>query len=191
MEFTKEFIDAFNHAMRYEVGAFDPADPDTQAGLIATKEQRRKVGYVNIKTDRGGETKFGIENNANPGLDITNLTLEQAMEVYYKQYWLAGSCDIMPYPLNVLHFDGCVNHGVGRAIKFLQAALGIMPQTTNIGPKTKSLIASCDPKKVCDLVCGQRENFYKSIVLRDASQAVFLKGWLRRINEMRDYCRGA
>ena len=191
MEFSKEFVYAFNHAMQYEIGAFNPDDPDTQAGLISTKEQRRKVGYVNIKEDRGGETKYGIAKRANPNVDITNLALPEAMEIYYTKYWLAGSCDIMPHPLNVLHFDGCVNHGNGRAIQFLQAALGIMPQTTNVGPRTQSLIKTSNIKDVCSKICGQRENFYRSIVQRNPSQAVFLKGWLRRITEMRDYCEAA
>lgn len=46
-------------------------------------------GYVNDKYDAGGETKFGISKRAYPDLDIINLTIEQAKDIYYKDYWCA------------------------------------------------------------------------------------------------------
>lgn len=192
MSFTPEFIDAFNHTMLYEVGgSFDANDPEVIAGLIDTPQQRKKVGYVNDPTDMGGETKFGVAVNANPDIDIKQMTLQDAMMIYYQKYWLVGSCDKMQYPLSVLHFDGCTNHGVGRAIKFLQQALGIDPQTTNVGPRTTELMASANVVEVCNKICDIRSDFYKAIVERKPAQVKFLKGWLRRINEMRDYVNKA
>lgn len=192
MEFSQEFLDAFDHAMIYEVGGFwNPNDPEVQSGAIATREQRRKVGYVNDPHDRGGETKYGIAINGNPGVDVRNLNLTRAMEIYFKNYWLAGSCHIMDYPLNVLHFDGCTNHGIGRANKYIQMALGLKNPDGVIGEKTAEALVQCQPLEVCMAVCDLRENFYKAIVKRDPSQGKFLKGWLRRIGEMRQYCLDA
>lgn len=188
MGFSEEFITAFNHAMIYEVGAFfDPNDNDVINGTIETKEQRRKVGYVNDPLDSGGETKYGIAVNANPDINIAQLTLHDAMLIYYQKYWLVGSCDIMPAPLSILHFDGCVNHGVGRAIKFLQQALDIEPQTTNVGPITRQKLSECNINETCNKICDIRTGFYNGIVERKPNQVKFLKGWLRRINEMRDF----
>lgn len=44
-------------------------------------------GYVNHKSDVGGETKFGISKRYNPDIDVKNLTEEQAFEIYIQRYW--------------------------------------------------------------------------------------------------------
>ena len=186
-ELTEEFKVAFDHAMIFEVGTFfNPEDADVIAGAIGTREQRRKVGYVNIPGDRGGETKYGIALNANPDLNIPALDLEGAMEVYYKRYWLTGACDKMSYPLTIIHFDGCVNHGIKRANKFLQAAVGAVADGA-IGPATLRAIQAADQEQVIRSVSQQRANFYNAIVERDPVQAKFLKGWMARIKSVTDY----
>ena len=48
-------------------------------------------GYVNNPADPGGETKYGISKRAYPKLDIANLTLEQARDIYYRDYYRAGA----------------------------------------------------------------------------------------------------
>lgn len=184
--FTEAFNKAVDHAMLYEVGGFWKLTPEVEAGLIGTKEQRRACGYVNDPDDAGGETKFGVAKNGNPDLDITNLTWDQAKEVYFKRYWLTGSCDKLPARIAVLHFDGCVNHGVGRANKFLQKAAGVT-QDGVIGPKTISAISALNEFDVCKNICNSREHFYRNIVEDKPTQVKFLAGWLRRINEMRQF----
>jgi len=78
-------------------------------------------GYSNDPNDPGGETKFGICKRSYPELDISKLTLEQAKEIYYKNYWLKSGCDELPYPFNIIVFDTAVNMGRRRAIEFLNA----------------------------------------------------------------------
>jgi lysozyme family protein len=184
--FTKAFNDAVDHAMLYEVGGFWKLTPEVEAGLIGTRDQRRAVGYVNDPDDNGGETKFGVAKNANMDLDIANLTWDQAKTVYFKRYWLNGSCDKLPNRVGVLHFDGCVNHGVGRANKFLQQALGVGVDGV-IGPITAEKAFSLNDVSICLDICIQREQFYRRIVANNPSQGKYLGGWLRRINEMRDF----
>lgn len=187
MDLTEDFIDALNHAMIYEVGAFwNPNDPDVIAGNYQTREQRRKVGYVNIAADRGGETKYGVAQKANPNIRVRDLDLEGAMNVYFHEYWLKGKCDQIPYPVSLIHFDGCVNHGIGRANKFLQRAVGAVDDGV-IGPATLRAVQEADPAQLIQSISEQRTNFYQAIVNRDASQSVFLKGWMRRINEVTDF----
>lgn len=180
------FEAAVNHAMLYEVGGHWKLTPEVEAGLINTPAQRRAVGYVDDPLDRGGETKFGVAKNANPDLDITNLTWDTAMAVYYDRYWEAGMCNRLSGRVAVLHFDGCVNHGVVRAKKFLQRAVGVEADGI-IGRITLGAINSQDPIWICEKVCDLREQFYRDIVARSPNQARFLKGWLRRINEMREF----
>jgi lysozyme family protein len=150
--FTKAFNDAVDHAMLYEVGGFWELTPEVEAGLIGTRDQRRAVGYVNDPDDNGGETKFGVAKNANMDLDIANLTWDQAKTVYFKRYWLNGSCDKLPNRVGVLHFDGCVNHGVGRANKFLQQALGVGVDGV-IGPITAAKAHSLNDVSICLDIC--------------------------------------
>jgi lysozyme family protein len=185
------FDAAVNHAMLYEVGGhWNLETPGVAEGLIGTKEQRKAVGYVNDPLDMGGETKFGVAKNANPDLNISTLTWDAAKRVYERRYWMASNSDDidaagMPR-LAVLHFDGAVNHGVGRAAKFLQRAVGATPDG-DIGPATLAAVANGDELAICNTICDLREKFYRDIVANKPEQARFLKGWLRRITEMRAF----
>ena len=184
MDFDNKYIEAFNHAMIYEVGGFwNPNDSDTIKGLCATKEQKKKVGYVNDPDDPGGETKYGIAKNANSDVNIQTLDLPLAMQIYYNRYWTAGRCDKMPDALSILHFDGCVNHGITNASKFLQRALGVIDDGV-IGNVTLDFLAKADQQQVINNVMKQREIFYKRIVERKPTSQKFLNGWLRRISEV-------
>lgn len=185
--YTAAFEAAIDHAMLYEVGGFwNVNHPAVEQGLVDTRENRRAVGYVNDPADRGGETKFGVARNANPDLNITTLTWEQAKEVYYVRYWLAGKCDRLPGRIAVLHFDGCINHGIVRASKFLQRSVGAYPDGA-IGEKTLAQIDKYDEFGICENICNDREAFYKNLANTNPSQKRFLAGWLRRIQEMRDF----
>jgi len=184
MDYTDAFDAAVNHVMLYEVGGFWQLTDEARAGLIETREQRRACGYVNDPNDRGGETKYGIAKNANMDLEISTLDWDAAKRVYYKRYWIHGDCQDMPSRLAVLHFDGCVNHGPGRAARFLQQAVGASVDG-DIGPATIALISEADEISVCNTVCDIREDFYRNIVKNNPSQGRYLNGWLRRIDEMR------
>lgn len=76
-------------------------------------------GYVDNPNDAGGETKWGISKRSYPDLDIKELTKEQAIEIYKKDYWNVMNCDYLSYPLDVVVMDTAVNMGVGRAQAFL------------------------------------------------------------------------
>lgn len=82
-------------------------------------------GYVNDPNDAGGETKYGISKRAYPDLDIKNLTLEQAKEIYHRDYWERCKCDFIPDALSIALFDFAVNSGTKRAVRYLQRALEV------------------------------------------------------------------
>ena len=184
--YSKEFERAINHAMLYEVGGFWQLTPEVEAGLIGTRAQRRAVGYVNDPLDAGGETKFGVAKNANPEVNIASLTWAGAKDIYYRKYWLAGKCDLMPPRIAIMHFDGCVNHGVKNAAKFLQRAVGADDDGL-IGPATLARLQQFDEVTVCRNIGQQRVSFYKNIVANRPNQSRFLDGWLRRVNEVVEY----
>ena len=184
MGYSQYFVSAFNEVMKFEIGAFfDPSDPDVILGSLVTNAQRKNVGYVNIPADRGGETKYGIARNSHPDVNVRTLDLNGAMEIYYDEYWLLGNCDKLKNPIFLIHFDGCVNHGIGRSNKFLQQAVGVNADG-QIGPMTIGAIEKADPREVINNISQIRTNFYNSIVQRNPSQKIFLAGWLRRISEV-------
>ena len=186
-DFDSSFLGAFNHAMIYEVGGFwNPNDPDVIYGNIDTKDQRRKVGYVNIPADRGGETKYGIAQKAHPELPVRTLDLNAAMTCYYNDYWIKGANDRLPYPLTIIHMDGCINHGTGRAVRFLQQAVGVQADGV-IGNGTLGAVNAMNQADIIQGISNIRASFYNSIVQRDPSQGVFLAGWMRRINEVTQF----
>jgi len=76
-------------------------------------------GYSNDPNDPGGMTKFGISKRSYPELDISKLTLRQAKEIYYNNYWLKAGCTNMEFPLNIIVFDTAVNMGRSMAKKLL------------------------------------------------------------------------
>lgn len=188
------FEKSLSHAMLYEVGGFWNLDsPGVREGLITTAAQRKACGYVNDPTDRGGETKYGIAKNANPDLDIAALDWEGAKRIYMKRYWFPADCeDIAAYGLPrlaLLHFDGAVNHGVGRACVLLQQALNV-PADGDIGPATMFALSSVNELATVDKICALRASFYRNIVESDPSQAKYLTGWMRRIDEIKEHLHG-
>lgn len=67
-------------------------------------------------------TKFGISAKSYPHLDIENITKEEAIEIYRRDYWeRIGAPQLRP-SLAVLAFDVAVNSGVGTARRMLEQA---------------------------------------------------------------------
>lgn len=72
--------------------------------------------YSNDPRDPGGETQYGISKRAYPQLDIANLTLGAAKEIYLRDYWRACKCDELPKDIALVMFDCAVNQGVQTAL---------------------------------------------------------------------------
>ena len=188
MTYSQAFIDAFNHVMLYEVGPWwNPADPGVIAGTCDTQAQCRMVGLTNTPGDGGGLTKYGIAITANPGVDVQHLDLAGAMEIYFKNYWLAGKCDqLTAEPIAVIAFDICVNNGVGRSAKMLQQAVGATVDG-QIGPNTLAAVNGADVDGLIRKLNDLRVARYNTIVMNDPTQQKFINGWMRRVSEVTQY----
>jgi lysozyme family protein len=83
-------------------------------------------GSKYLKDDAGkGPTKYGINQTANPDVDIKNLTEDQAKEIYRTRYWNAIGGDALAAKnpqLATIAFDAAVNQGPGTAKKMLAQA---------------------------------------------------------------------
>lgn len=76
-------------------------------------------GYSNNPNDPGGETNFGISKRSYPELDIKNLTVFEAGQIYRKDYWDKIGGDFLEYPMDICVFNCAVNCGRGRAELFM------------------------------------------------------------------------
>jgi len=138
-------------------------------------------GYSDDKVDPGGETNFGISKRQYPDIDIKNLTIERAKEIYYQDYWLKGRCDQLPIQLVSIYFDMCVNFGLRGACRVLQRAAngkhsGRLKVDGRIGPNT---IAGCKNLEA-DRLRAYRVLKFAKIVLKSTKMEKYWFGWFRR-----------
>lgn len=136
-------------------------------------------GYVNDPQDPGGETKYGISKRAYPNLDIKNLTMDEAKDVYFVNYWKKMHCDKLSDGINLAVFDCSVNQGTSRATLFLQKLAGTK-QDGIIGPKTLAAVNKKDQKHFLVNYLTERQLHYVSLSKFDR----FGRGWTRRIFEI-------
>lgn len=83
-------------------------------------------GYIsNNPLDKGGITKYGISKTYHPDIDVANLTIERAKEIYLKDYWIPLGCDDKEYPFDVVLFVQGVNMWM-RAKVYLDQSSGLL-----------------------------------------------------------------
>jgi len=166
-------MDLFEQAFKVVIGheggyTANPADPANWTG------GRRGIGAC-----RG--TNWGISAAAYPQLDIASLTLEQAQEIYRRDYWDRARCGNLPPALALLVFDATVNNGASRAIRWLQATLRV-PQDGTIGPGTLDAIEAqkSDGFRLCAEFQANRLIFMTGL----ATWRTFGDGWARRLCQL-------
>lgn len=143
-------------------------------------------GYSRNPRDPGGETNFGISKASYPHLDIANLTREQAIEIYRRDFWHApGFAQLPPYIAGKI-FDLGVNMGPRAAVKVLQHAINAISGNApiavdgDLGPATREAAWNAPQVGLRAAVCAQAADHYAVIVQAKPSSVIFLRGWLRR-----------
>jgi lysozyme family protein len=132
-------------------------------------------GYVNDPQDPGGETKWGISKRSYPDLDIKNLTREQAIEIYRRDFWEKIHADEIPDGVAYQALDFAVNSGIGTAIRYLQRALGVADDGY-WGPVTRAAVASTSESDIIMRFVAERLRYWTSL----SRWPRFGKGWARR-----------
>lgn len=150
-----------------------------------------EAGWADHPADHGGPTMRGITERifleaSTRGIIPSStrhrdLTADQARAIYRKLYWEPARCDEFPPPLDLLLFDGYVNHRPGPAVELMQRALRV-DDDGRIGPATISAaLANPRPSLVVARYIVVREDFYEQIVRNEPSQAAFIRGWKNRL----------
>lgn len=121
----------------------------------------------------GSVTKYGIRQKAHPNVDVPNLTLEKALEIYHEEYWdwyktktPVLDLDNVPTDYACVVFDSGVNCGTNRCYSW----------------HLKSLNEK-DPAKV---LLGFRDKFYFD--LKSAGNKIAIqsyKGWMARLSDLK------
>lgn len=149
-------------------------------------------GFVDDPDDPGGATKYGISNRSHPvdrdgdgvidANDAKMITIEEARDIYYNNYWLPVHGNELPYTVALCAFDCAVNQGVGTATKTLQKAV-VVKQDGIIGPITIGAVTKAPVEKLVRDYQTSRIEKYMAIVRRNPTSAKYLHGWIRRTVE--------
>ena len=146
-----------------------------------TKVIGREGGYVNDPDDPGGETKYGISKKAYPKVDIKNLTLDDAVEIYKDEYWLPTKVERLPDKLQGQYFDMVVNQGIAKSVKILQRACNGKNKDKievdgKIGPNT----IKAARKLESDRLRAYRIMEYSRLAMTRPKLEKYYYGWVRR-----------
>jgi len=142
-------------------------------------------GYVNDPRDPGGETKYGISKRSYPSLDIANLTREDAIAIYYRDWWQRyGYGRINDEAVATKVFDMAVNMGPATAHRLLQEALVFLGFAVDvdgiIGPQTIGGANKADPGRLLQVLRWLTAHHYYRIAAQRPQSRAFLMGWLTR-----------
>jgi lysozyme family protein len=152
-------------------------------------------GFSNHPADKGGATNKGITIGTytayrkKHGLptptvtDLKNLTDKEWRAIFDEFYWQPCKADTISA---VSAVNACVlvswawGSGVAGAAKLIQKNYGLK-QDGVIGAATIAAVTAASFESLIAI----RDKFFHNIVANDASQAVFLKGWLNRLAEFK------
>lgn len=165
-------------------------------GFVLRWEGGYSDGTGKNSADRGGATNRGItqkvfdEYRVRKGLPrqpVSGISGDEVRSIYHGSYWTPIHGDDLPMPIDLVLFDSAVNCGVKQAVRFLQRALNI-PDDGIFGPVTEHSLETTiyPPEDIATRVIEQRDTFYEKLILNDSRQAIFAKGWERRLNALRD-----
>ena len=113
---------------------------------------RWEGGFVDHPADPGGRTNRGVTQRVYnawrarqglPGRDVKHIGEAEVHAIYESGYWVPPRCDLLAQPLDLVQFDTAVNMGPGRAVRFLQQAVGCGVDG-DFGPATERAVLACD-----------------------------------------------
>jgi lysozyme family protein len=150
--------------------------------IAATLEH--EGGYSDNPADPGGETKYGISRREYPHLDIKSLSREQAMEIYYRDWWTRFHFARLPDAPAAKLFDLAVNMGPANAVRCLQRALRACGRRLGddgaLGPETIAAADASDQSALLAALRSEAAGYYRALAISERRGGEFLAGWLNR-----------
>ncbi|WP_208978374.1 glycoside hydrolase family 108 protein [Pseudovibrio denitrificans] len=141
------------------------------------------------KADPGGPTHYGITQGTLSAWrerkvsveEVQALNQSEAVEIYRAQYWDAVRGDRLPLGLDYALFDFGVNSGPARAVKTLQAILGVGVDGV-IGLKTLAAIKQRPVVYLVNELSARRLAFMKRL----RNWPYNKNGWSRRVRDVQE-----
>lgn len=166
------------------------SSPAFRAAVTRTLESEGV--FSDHRWDPGGATKYGITEAVarRHGFAVRELTVEQAVEIYWRDYWLHGRLDDLKSATVAAEiFDTAVNAGTGRAYRIAQQAAEAMGEPLVVdgvmGPATRGALNRLSARYESQLLAAL--NLFQGLhylSLRAVNPELFrraFKGWLRRL----------
>ncbi len=186
----ENFVAAHQFTAKWEGGLSDhPADG---GGLTAYGASLAFVGDL-AKTAAGKNFLRQIGVGPLPVCRETILSLSraQAAAMFEREFWTKLDLDALDGALAAVIYDGAVNCGPARSVKFAQRAANKIRNARLVcdgilGPLSKAALAKPDAALLLAM-CGERKDYCRAIVKNRPSQQVFLKGWLNRVNALEKF----
>ena len=152
-----------------------------EGGFQNNPQDRRNWDSGTIGVGNLIGTKYGITPQDMPGVDIKNITSDQAVEYYLEHYWKPLWSQITSQLVANKLADMGVLFGVGQAIQTLQRTVGAHVDG-DFGPETlRQVNAQPEANLLKDYKIG-----LASLALQVANfnpnERQFFPGWVRRIN---------
>lgn len=146
-------------------GGYD-GDASAAPGFAAAADfviDNLEGGDALVENDGGkGPTRYGVNQTANPDLDVRGLTRKQAVNRFKARYWNAVDGDRLPPALALVAFDAAVNQGPDDARRWLAQSGGSV-----------------------DNYLALREADYRKLAASSPDHAKNLPGWLSRLDKVR------
>lgn len=149
-------------------------------------------GYVNHPADPGGATLNGVTQAVydgyrrrcgRPQQHVRHMSKAEELEIYRRQYWNRVRAEHLTPGIDLVVYDLAVNSGPDRAIRYLQAALGVK-QDGEIGEATLAAVREAydrdDDDAVIQRIMDARNRFLRGL----KTFRVFGKGWMNRTRDV-------
>ncbi len=153
-------------------------------------------GYVNHPRDLGGATAYGIIQATYDSYRLSSqqakkairyITAIEVADIYRDHYWLPTACNLMPSKLALLVFDTAVNMGNTKVVQYFQELLGSKATAMN-AKMINDINYYLSKHSENDLLFAfieRRKQSYQAYSKKPGQQE-FLKGWLNRLNHIKE-----
>jgi lysozyme family protein len=149
-------------------------------------------GWSDHPDDPGGKTMYGLTDrvwqaylrqHGKPARPVRSATKAEVEELFRRQYWDAVRGDDLPPGIDLAVYDFAINAGPSRAIRHLQAALGVR-QDGVIGHVSLAAAREAydrdEDGDVIRRIMASREAFKRRL----PTWSTFGKGWTNRLRDV-------
>ncbi len=164
--------------------------------LKQTYERAKKKGVQIVKGDMGGPTLVGVtlatfqEWRRKQGKklptqsDLAKLSYCEWLAILKNEFWNPCKGDLINNQSIANMLVDWRWHCGPQGIRSAQAAFSLVSDGI-VGPQTLAVLNSTPAETVFNRLKAARERYYHKIVERRESQALNLKGWLNRTNDIK------